>query len=151
LVCIYGDGGWFAEEIEVCLASAAGFGWLFGAAAAGLVERNAGVDAEVRLDVGGYSEKICDDWVEVAVSEDRWVAEDVHQESVGAVGTVQLHPLPIGAGADTAMCGVSLGKAAMPVGVSADSGVAWGVKVTVAGLLVATKDDAGLSAGGLFV
>jgi FeS assembly protein IscX len=90
----------------------------------------------------------------VVVGEDGWVAEDVHQESVGAVGTVQLHPLPVGAGADTAMCGVSLGKATMPVGVGGDGGIACGMEVAVSGLfglLIVAKDDAGLLAGGVLM
>ena len=49
------------------------------------------------------------------------------------------------------MCGVDLGEAALPVGVGADGGVAGGVKVAVAGLLVASEDDAGLAAGGLLM
>ncbi len=139
------------EEVEGCLLTGAGLRGAFGAAATGLVERDSGVDAEVWPSVRGYAEKICDGGVEVVVGEDGWVAEDVHQESVGAVGAVQLHPLPVGAGADTAMCGVSFGKAMMPVGVGADGGVACGMEVSVSRLFVAAKDDAGLSAGGLFV
>ena len=83
--------------------------------------------------------------------EDLRVAEDVHQESVGAVGAVELHPWPVGAGSRAAMGGMDLGEAALPFGVGADGGVAGGVEVAVAGLIVSAKDDAGLAAGGLLV
>ena len=79
------------------------------------------------------------------------MAEDVHQEGVGAVGAVQLHPFPVGSSADAAMCGVGLCEATGPFGVGADGGVAGGVKVAVCGLFAAAEDDAGLGAGGLFV
>ncbi len=83
--------------------------------------------------------------------EDLRVAEDVHQEGVGAVGAVEFHPTPIGAGAGAAMGGVDFGEAALPFRVGADGGIAGGVEVAVAGLVVAAEDDAGLAAGGLFV
>ena len=62
--------------------------------------------------------------------------------------------MPVCASANPAMSGVDLVEAALPVGVSADSGVACGVEVSVAGLfsiLFAAEEDAGGVAGGLFV
>ena len=49
------------------------------------------------------------------------------------------------------MGGVDFGKAALPFRVGADGGVAGGMEVAVAGLIVAAEDDAGFSARGLLV
>ena len=90
----------------------------------------------------------------MVVEEDFGVAEDVHQKRIGAIGAVQLHPLPVGSCANAAVCGVGLGEAARPCGVGADGGGAGGMEVAMAGLLglfIAAEDDAGLGAGGLLV
>ena len=90
----------------------------------------------------------------MVVGEDFGVAEDVHQERIGAIGAVQLHPLPVGSCANATVCRVGLGEAARPCGVCADGGVTGGVEVAVArllGLFVAAEDDAGFGAGGLLV
>ena len=82
------------------------------------------------------------------------MAEDVHQKRIGAVGAVQLHPLPVGPCANAAVCCVGLIKAAGPCGVGADGGVGGGMEVTVAGLLglfIAAEDDAGFGSSGLLV
>ena len=82
------------------------------------------------------------------------MAEDVHQKRVGAIGAVQLHPLPVGSCANAAVCGVGLGETAGPCGVGADGGVAGGMEVAVAGVLglfIVAEDDAGLGTGGLLV
>ena len=79
--------------------------------------------------------------------EDSGVAEDVHEKGIGAVGGVELHPLPVVAGAGAAGGGVGLGKAAEPGGVGADAGVGCGVEVAVTALLVAAEDDDGGRAG----
>jgi len=109
------------------------------------------VDSEVGLGGGFDSEEAGYCGGESAAVEDFWVAEDVHQEGVGAVGAVELHPWPVGTGAGSAMGSMDFGEAALPVGVVADGGVAGGVEVAVAGLVVAAEEDAGLAAGGLFV
>ncbi len=109
------------------------------------------MDSEVGLGGGVDSEQAGYGWGEGLAIEDLWVAEDVHQEGVGAVGAVELHPWPVGAGAGSAMGGVDFGEAVLPVGIGADGGVAVGVEVAVAGLVVAAEDDAGLAAGGLLV
>ncbi len=49
------------------------------------------------------------------------------------------------------MGSVDFSEPTRPVGVGTDGGVAGGVKVAVARLLVSTEDDAGRLAGGLFV
>ncbi len=97
--------------------------------------------------VSGISpEKICDGGVEVAFGEDLGVAEDVHQERVGAVGAVQLHPLPVGSSADAAMCGVGLGEAARPCRGWRRWRRSWrdeSCRGGLARLFVAAEDDAG--------
>ena len=90
----------------------------------------------------------------MVVGEDFGVAEDVHQERIGAIGAVQLHPLPVGSCANAAVGGVGLGEAARPCGVGADGGVTGGMEVAVAGVLglfIVAEDDAGFGAGGLLV
>ena len=116
-----------------------------------VAQGDAGVDSEVGLGGEFDSEEMSYGGGEGAAVEDLGVAEDVHQEGVGAVGTVELHPWPVGAGARTAVGGVDFGKAALPVGGGADGGVAGRVEVAVAGLIVGAEDDAGLAARGLFV
>jgi len=49
------------------------------------------------------------------------------------------------------MGGVGLCETTGPFGVGADGGVAGGMKVSMAGLLVATEDNAGLCSTGMFV
>ena len=49
------------------------------------------------------------------------------------------------------MGGVDFGEAALPFGIAGDGGVAGGVEVAVAGLIVSADDDAGFAAGGLLV
>jgi len=46
---------------------------------------------------------------------------------------------------------VDFGEAALPIRVGADGGVAGGMEVAVAGLIVAAEDDAGFGARGLLV
>jgi hypothetical protein len=48
------------EEVEIGLVCRVGLCGSFGATAAGLVERDSGVNAEVWLGIDGYAEKICD-------------------------------------------------------------------------------------------
>ena len=80
--------------------------------------------------------------------EDSGVAEDVHEKGVGAVGGVELHPLPVFAGAGAAGGGVDFGEAAEPGGVGADACVGCRVEVTVTALFVTAEDDYGGGARG---
>ena len=109
------------------------------------------MDSEVGLGGGVDSEEAGYGRGEGFAVGDFWVAEDVHQKGVGAVGAVELHPWPIGTGTGAAMGGVDFGKAALPVGIGTDGGVAGRVEVAVASLIVAAEDDAGLATGGLLV
>lgn len=112
------------------------------------------MNAEVGLSVRGGAQEICDGGVEVAVGRDSWVAEDVHQEGVGAVGAVEFHPLPVGSCTNAAAAGMSFGEATRPGGVGADGSVACGMEVAVAGLvglLFMAEEDAGFGTGGLLV
>ena len=65
-------------------------------------------------------EEVGDGWGEGVAVEDSGVAEDVHEKGVGAVGGVELHPVPVFAGAGAAGGGVGFGEAAEPGGVGAD-------------------------------
>jgi hypothetical protein len=112
------------------------------------LEGDAGVDAEAGLGDGLDVEEVGDGGGEAVAVEDFGVAEDVHEKGVGAVGGVELHPLPVLAGAGAAGGGVGLGEAAEPGGVGADGGVGCGVEVAVAALFVAAEDDDGGGAGG---
>ena len=90
----------------------------------------------------------------MVVGEDFGVAKNVHQKCIGAIGAVQLHPLPIGSCANAAVGGVGLCEPARPCGVGADGGVTGGGEVAVAdlpGLFIAAEDDARFGAGGLLV
>ena len=93
-------------------------------------------------------EEVGDGWGDGEAVEDSGVAENVHEKGVGAVGGVDLHPLPVVAGAGAAGGGVGFGEEAEPGGVGADAGVGCGVEVAVAALLVAAEDDDGGGARG---
>jgi hypothetical protein len=92
-------------------------------------------------------EEVGDGWGEGDAGEDCGVAEDVHEKGVGAVGGVELHPLPVFAGSGAAGGGVGLGESAEPGFVGADVGVRGGMEVAVAALFVAAEDDYGVGAG----
>ncbi len=77
-----------------------------------LAEGDAGVDAEAGVGGGLDVEEVGDGGGDGVAVEDSGVAEDIHQEGVGAVGGVELHPLPIFAGAGAAGGGVGFGEAA---------------------------------------
>ena len=108
---------------------------------------NSWVDAEAGLGVGVDVKEIGDVGGEGVAVEDFGMAEDVHEEGVGAVGGVELHPLPLFAGAGAAGCGVDFGEAAKPGGVGADVFVGGRVEVAVATMFVAAEDDYGVGAG----
>jgi hypothetical protein len=98
---------------------------------------------------GGFDvQEVGDGWGEGDAVEDSGVAEDVHQKGVGAVGGIELAPLPVFAGSGAAGGGVDFGEAMEPCGVGADVGVGGGMEVAVAALFVATEDDYGVGAGG---
>jgi len=122
-----------------------------GAVLEAAAEGNAGADAEDGAGGWLHSQERCYGGGEDVAVEDAGVAEDVHQEGVGAVGAVELHPGPVGAGSGAAMGGVDFGEAAVPFGIGADGGIAGWVEVAVAGLVVAAEDNAGFVAGGLLV
>jgi hypothetical protein len=102
------------------------------------------VDPEVRLRGGGDVEEVGYGWSQGLAVEDSGVAEDVHEKGVGAVGRVELHPLPVFAGPGTAGGGVWFGEAMEPCRVGADVGVGVGMEVAVAALLIAAEDDCGV-------
>ena len=72
------------------------------------------------------------------------MAEDVHEEGVGADGGVELAPGPVVAGAGAAGCGMGLGEAAEPCGVGGDGAVGCGVEVGVRAEVAAAEDDEGV-------
>jgi hypothetical protein len=111
-------------------------------------EWDAGGDAEAGLGGELGVEEIDYGGGEGGAVVDAGVAEDVHEEGVGADGGVELHPLPVFAGSGAAGGGVDFSEAAEPVGVGADAGVRCVVEVAVATLVVAAEDDGGGSAGG---
>jgi hypothetical protein len=113
-----------------------------------LMEGDAGVDAEARLSGGFDVEKVGDGGGDGEAVEDSGVAEDVHEKGVGAVGGVELHPLPVFAGAGAAGGGVDLGEAAKPGGIGADADVRCGMEVAVTASLIATEDDYRVGSGG---
>ncbi len=114
-------------------------------------EWDAGVDAEAWLRGGVDVEEVGDGGGDGGAVEDGWVAEDVHEEGIRAVGGVEFHPSPVFAGSGTAGGGVDFGETAEPGGVGADVGVRGWVKVAVAALFVAAEDDCGFGARGFFV
>ena len=83
--------------------------------------------------------------------EDAGVAEDVHEEGVGAVGGVEFHPAPVFACDRAARGGVGFREAAEPLWICADVGVGGGMEVSVSALFVAAEDDYGIGAGGFVV
>jgi len=114
-------------------------------------KRNVRIDAEAGLGGGVDVEQVGDGWGEGCSVEDSGMTEDVHEEGVGAVAGVELHPLPVFAGSGTAGCGVDFGEAMLPCGVGADVGVGGGVEVAVAALFVVAEDDDRGWAGGCVV
>ena len=74
-------------------------------------EWDAGIDPEARLGGGVDVEEVGDGSRDGEAIEDSRMAEDVHEKSVGTVGGVELHPLPVVAGAGAAGGGVDFGEA----------------------------------------
>ena len=109
------------------------------------------VDAEAGLGGRVDVEEVRDGWGEDVAVEDAGMAEDVHEEGVGAVAGVELHPLPVFAGSGATGGGVDFGEAALPGGVGADVFVGGGVEVSVAALFIVAKDDRRLGTGGCVV
>jgi len=72
-------------------------------------QRDAGVDAEARLSRGFDVEEIGDRADEDMAVEDARVAENVHEKGIGAIGRIELHPLPIFACAGAAGGSVDFG------------------------------------------
>jgi hypothetical protein len=142
---VAGLGFCILVEIGLEILSCGAFGFANG------FERDAGVDAEAGSGGGVDVEEVGDGGGEGVTVEDAGVAEDVHEKGVGAVGGVELHPLPVFAGSGAAGGGVGFGEAAEPGGVGADGGVGCGVEVAVAAVVVAAEDDCGVAAGGDFV
>jgi hypothetical protein len=103
------------------------------------------------LGCGVYVEEAGHGGCEGLAVEDAGVAEDVHEESVGTVGGVELHPLPVFASAGSAGGGMGLGETVQPGGVGADVFVRGRVEVAVMALFVAAEDDWGFGAGRDFV
>ena len=116
---------------------------------------DAGVDAEAWLGGAVDVEQAGDGRGEGVAVEDLGMAEDVHEESVGADGGVEFAPGPVVAGGGAAGGGVGLGEAAEPGGFGGDGEVGCGVEVAVRAELAAAEDDEGvgvlMGAGGDFV
>jgi hypothetical protein len=143
-----------AEEIWGHFFFLCGLRCLFPVPCGGVLQGDAGVCAEVGLRGCGDSEKVGDGGIEVAVREDGWMAEDIHQKSVGAIGAVQFPPVPVGSCTNSGVSGVDLGKTPGPVWIGADSSIACRVKVAVTPmfvLLLMAEDDARLRACSLFM
>ena len=135
-------------ELQVDLGSVSELRREFVAALPKLFEWHAGVDAEAGLRVGIHVEEVGDGTSENSAVEDLGVAEDVHEESVGAIGGVQFHPLPIFTSTGAARGGVGFGETAKPHGVGADLLIGGCVEVAVSAMLIAAEDDCGFGAGG---
>src|SRR6185312_6726999 len=84
---------------------------------------NSGVDAETGLARRVDIKKNGNAGIKTALVKNSRMTEDVHQQSVGAVGRVKLHPLPIGTRTNAARCGMNLGKSTRPGWIGADVGV----------------------------
>jgi len=127
-------GGTFSSWFELC------------------AERDAGAFAEAGLSCGVDVEKRSDRCGEAGAVEDFRVAEDVHQQGVGAGGGIELHPLPVVTRAGPARGGMDFCEATDPVGMGADAGVGGGMKVPVTcwlvRLLFTSKEHGGGRAGG---
>ena len=117
---------------------------MFGAGFSFVEKRDSWVDTEAGLGCGFDVEEVGDGWSQGLTVEDSRVAEDIHEKGVGAVGRVELHPLPVFAGSGAARGGVWFGEAMEPCGVGADVGVGGGMEVAVAALLIAAEDDCGV-------
>ena len=138
-------------ELQVDLGSVGEFRWEFVAAFPKLFEWDAGVDAEAGLGGGIYVEEVGNGGSENSAVEDLGVAEDVHEQSVGAIGGVQFHPLPIFTSTGAARGGVGFGETAKPDGVGADLFIGGCVEVAVSAMFIAAEDDCGFGAGGEIV
>lgn len=114
-------------------------------------EWDAGVNAEAGIGGGVDVEEVGDGGGEGCAVEHAGMAEDVHEQGVGAVAGVEFHPLPVFAGARASGGSVNLGEAAEPGGVGADVFVGVWMKVAVAALFVAAEDDYRVGALGFVV
>ena len=72
-----------------------------------------------------------------------WIAKDVHQQRVGAVGAFQFAPGAVAASGNKSGSGIDLGKARSPVGLLENSLVRRGEKVAVCPSSVFAVDHAG--------
>ena len=98
-----------------CVASCAAFADGF--------QGDAGSGAEAGLGGAVDVEQVGDGWGEGAAVEDSGMAEDVHEEGVGADGGVEFAPGPVVTGGRAAGGGVGLGEATEPGGVGGDGAV----------------------------
>lgn len=78
------------------------------------------------------------------------MAEDIHQQRIGAVGTVKLSPSPIGTQTKSPRRSMDFFEAAGPGRVGAYGLKGSGMKVAVAPMLIAPENDAGSSTVGVF-
>src|ERR1700678_4227569 len=77
-----------------------------------------------------------------------WIAKNIHQQRVGAVGAFQFAPGAVAASGNKAGSGIDLGKAQSPVGLLENSLVGGGEKVAVCPGSVCAVDHAGYGAVG---
>lgn len=83
---------------------------------------DARVDSEAGRGVGRDAQECGYCGSERGAVEDSRVAENVHQEGVGAVGGVELHPGPVGESACAAVAGMGFRETSCPAWVGADVG-----------------------------
>ena len=71
------------------------------------------------------------------------MTEDVHEQCIGAICTVQLLPLPVGTNPRSLRCGVNFFEAFAPRSIAADSPVRIRMEVSMSAIVVSPKDNAG--------
>src|ERR1700678_3296164 len=101
-------------------------------------------EAKAGPDTRRKSEKGTDRWA----AKHPWIAKNVHQQRVGAVGAIEFAPRAIAASGHKARSRIDLVKARSPVGLLENSLVRGGEKVAVHPSFVFAIDHAGYGAVG---